>query len=74
MHRKPTALCRLFCALLTAALVTAPVSAARYPDKVHLPVDYADMVFTGYDDTSLLAALEDLESGDRSGALRRENR
>lgn len=41
----------------------------HYPDKEHLAVHYEDMVFTGFDETALQAALTELESLYDSGAL-----
>jgi len=44
-----------------------------YPDKVHLPVDYADMVFTGFDETNLQDALTELEELHGSGAFEKKD-
>lgn len=49
------------------------VAVRSYPEKVHLPVDYADMVFTGFDETNLQDALEELEELNASGALQKKD-
>ena len=41
----------------------------HHPDKVHQQVDYADMVYTGFDETTLQAAFTELEGLHDSGAL-----
>ena len=55
----------LLCLLLAAALLaglTVPALGKRYPEKEHLPVDYAGMLpVTGFDETALTEALEELE-------------
>lgn len=57
--RKKTLLCLLLCLSL---LPYPRAEAQRYPDKVHLTVDYADMLpVTAFDETALQAALEELE-------------
>lgn len=57
--------------LLACQQVTARSGGSRYPDKEHLPVDYADMVFTGFDETALQDALTELEALNESGDLQR---
>lgn len=57
--------------LLACQQVTARSGGSRYPDKEHLPVDYADMVFTGFDETALQDALTELEALNDSGDLQR---
>ena len=48
--------------LLLALLPGAALAAdSRYPEKEHLPVDYADMEASGFDETKLQAALSALE-------------
>ncbi len=47
--------------------------ARHYPDKVHLPVDYGDMVFTGFDETVLQDVLEEIQELYDSGALQKKN-
>ncbi len=50
------------------------VAEARYyPDKVHLPVDYGDMVFTGFDETVLQDVLEEIQELYDSGALQKKD-
>ncbi len=59
---------------LAFALLAGPASAAsRYPEKEHQPVDYAEMVFTGFDETNLNAALSQLKSLAASGSLEKKN-
>ena len=57
---------RLLCLLMALSLLSGPAALALgnpYPDKEHLPVDYAGMLpVTGFDETALLAALEELEN------------
>lgn len=62
-------------ALLLSCLLMAPAAGAagRYPEKEHLPVDYADMACTGFDDTVLRNALADLEALAASPAIRAED-
>ena len=48
-------------ALLPALLAPARAADSRYPEKEHLPVDYADMDASGFDETKLQAALTALE-------------
>ncbi len=48
-------------ALLPALLAPALAADSRYPEKEHLPVDYADMDASGFDETKLQAALTALE-------------
>ena len=51
------------CLLLALVLLTGTVCATGYdPEKVHQPVDFADMVFEPFDETSLSAALDELET------------
>ena len=56
---------RLLSLTLAAALLaglTVPALGKRYPEKEHLPVDYAGMLpVTGFDETALTEALEELE-------------
>lgn len=56
---------RIFCLLLALSLLSGPAALAfggRYPDKAHLPVDYADMLpVTPFEEDGLLAALKELE-------------
>lgn len=62
--------------LLTFALTACgqeAVTTGRYPDKEHQPVDYADMVYTGFDETNLQAALEKLKELHVSGNLQNED-
>ena len=60
--------------LLSGLLLTSAAGAAsRYPEKEHLPVDYADMACTGYDDTALQSLLTELEALTASPAIQREN-
>ncbi len=47
--------------------------ARHYPDKVHLPVDYGDMVFTGFDETVLQDVLEEIQELYDSGALQKKD-
>lgn len=56
---------------LTACRQDAVV--VHYPDKEHQPIDYADMVYTGFDETNLQAALEELKELHASGDLQNEN-
>lgn len=49
-------------ALLPSLLTTALALDSRYPDKEHLPVAYADMDASGFDETNLQAALTELEN------------
>ena len=50
--------------LLLCCLLLAPsaLAAGRCPEKEHLPVDFADMAYTGYDGEVLQSALADLEA------------
>lgn len=57
--------------LLACQQVIARNGGSRYPDKEHLPVDYADMAFSGFDETVLQDALAELESLNASGDLQR---
>lgn len=60
--------------LLSGLLLTSAAGAAsRYPEKEHLPVDYADMACTGYDDTALQSLLTELEALTASPAIQRED-
>ena len=63
-----------------AVLMVVSLTACRqnsvvvhYPDKEHQPIDYADMVYTGFDETNLQAALEELKELHTSGDLQNEN-
>ncbi len=47
--------------------------ARHYPDKIHLPVDYGDMVFTGFDETVLQDVLEEIQELYDSGALQKKD-
>jgi len=63
-------------ALLLAAvlLLECPVLAGgRYPEKEHLPVDFADMVYTGFDSTALQNALSALRQIAATPAIRTED-
>lgn len=62
-------------ALLLSRLLLTPAAGAagRWPEKEHLPVDFADMACTGYDDTALRAALSALEALAASPAIRAED-
>lgn len=56
---------RLLCLLLALALLSAPAAAItwEYPASAHPEADYASMLpVTGFDETTLLAALKELES------------
>lgn len=57
--------------LLACRQTTARSGGSRYPDKEHLPVNYEDMVFTGFDETALQNALEELEALNDSGDLQK---
>ena len=50
----------LFLALLLLAH-TSTALAVRWPEKEHLPVDFADMPLTGFDESALNAALSAME-------------
>lgn len=67
---------RFLSLLLSLALLLPTLGglagAVDYPEKEHLPVDYADMVYTGFDDDALQAAFGELMGMDASGALERE--
>lgn len=61
-------------AVLACTLLAAPVFAAgHYPEKDHQPVAFADMEFTGFDETRLNSALSRLKDLDDSGALEKKN-
>lgn len=62
-------------ALLLCCLLEAPFAqaAGRYPEKEHLPVDFADMAYTGYDGAALRSALSALEEIAKSPAAQRED-
>lgn len=64
-------------AILLAFSLTAcqrgTASVVHYSDKEHMPIDYADMVFTGFDETNLQAALTELRELQDSGDLQNEN-
>ncbi len=66
---------RLGAILLAACLtLTLPAqAAARYPEKEHLPVDFADMEYTGYDGAALRSALSALEQIAASPAAQTED-
>ena len=61
--------------LLAACLMlTIPALAAgRWPEKEHLPVDFADMAYTGYDGAALRSALAELEALAASPAAQAED-
>lgn len=61
--------------LLLSCLLLAPAAGAAgaYPEKEHLPVDFADMDYTGYDPSVLRAALAALEELAASPAIRTED-
>ncbi len=52
-----------------AACHQETVAIRHYPSKVHEPVDYSDMVYTGFDETIIQEALAELEELHDSGAL-----
>ena len=64
-------------AVLLVFILTAcgqEVSAVKSnPGKVHQPVDYTDMVFTGFDETNLQDAFAELEELSDSGALQKKD-
>ena len=62
-------------ALLLCCLLLAPsaLAAGRYPEKEHLPVDFADMVYTGYDGAALRSLLDELRQIASSPAIRTED-
>lgn len=49
-------------ALALTLLLPASALAVKYPEKEHLAVDYADMVYTGFDDAILREALGQMEN------------
>lgn len=59
-------------AVLAVCLLPAPeaLAAGRYPEKEHLPVDFSDMAYTGFDDTALQEALSSLREICASPAIR----
>ncbi|MCM1045309.1 MAG: hypothetical protein NC417_07350 [Candidatus Gastranaerophilales bacterium] len=64
----------MLCVILAFSLLgcqneNVDVTKAEYPDKVHQEVAFEDMVFTGFDETNLEAALEELQGLSASGAL-----
>lgn len=61
--------------MLAACLLPGPeaLAADRYPEKEHLPVDFADMACTGFDDTVLQEALSSLRQICASPAIRTNN-
>lgn len=77
MKTKAKCLGRGVTAVLLAFVLTAcqwgAADVVHYPDKEHLPVDYADMVYTGFDETNLQNALAELEELHASGDLQSKN-
>ena len=77
MKTKAKCLGRGVTAVLLAFALTAcqwgAADVVHYPDKEHLPVDYADMVYTGFDETNLQNALAELEELHASGDLQSKN-
>lgn len=60
--------------LAACLLLAVPSQAAgRYPEKEHLPVDFADMACTGFDDTALRGALDSLRQTAASPAIQTES-
>ena len=67
---------RILILLLAFSLLACQGNAAEarhYPDKVHLPVDYEDMAFTGFDETALQDVLEEIQDLNDSGALQKKD-
>ena len=70
----------LLCLLLALSLLAGPAAQAvkwEYPVSDHPEVDYEDMLpVTGFDETELVAALEELESvcGPQQHPVRRRGR
>lgn len=62
-------------ALLLCCLLSAPSAraAVRDPEKEHLPVDFSDMEYTGFDAAALLDALSALRQTAASPAIQTEN-
>lgn len=67
---------RFFALLLSLSIflptLACPALAVDYPEKEHLPVDYKDMVYTGFDDDALQAAFAGLLELDANGALEKD--
>ena len=60
--------------LLAFALLTGAAAAeGHYPDKEHLPVDFAAMERGGFDETNIQAALEELDALCGSFAMLQED-
>ncbi len=63
---------KITCVFLILSLTACQQETAvvrHYPDKVHQEVDYADMDYTGFDETAIQAALTELEGLHASGDL-----
>lgn len=77
MRRKAKCLARGLTSVLLAFALTAcrqeTAAVAHYPAKEHQPVDYADMVYTGFDEANLRAALEEIKELSVSGSLQIDN-
>lgn len=61
------------CLLLCCLLAPSARASGRYPEKEHLPVDFADMACTGFDGAGLRAALDSLRQIASSPAVRDES-
>lgn len=68
--KKIIALALVLCCLLPGP---SALAADRWPEKDHLPVDFADMPYTGYDGAALRSALSALEALAASPAAKTEN-
>ena len=68
---------RFFALLLSLAILLPALGvsagAVDYPEKEHLPVDYADMVYTGFDDDALQAAFAELIQLSADGLLKKND-
>ncbi len=72
MKKRLTAL--LLSAVISLSLLTLPAAAEPAPpDKPHFHVDYADMVYTGFDDDAIQALFARLMDLDARGVLDRED-
>lgn len=58
---------------MALSVLAGPAAAVTWPEKEHLPVDYADMVYTGFDDDAIQEAFAGLAELDAAGALIRED-
>jgi len=74
-HMKKRLLALTLCAAMAGSLLTLPAAADTAPasTKAHLPVDYADMVYTGFDDDALQALFTRLIDLETIGALEAED-